>query len=127
MTTSSRAKKASQDNFLKNKDKKADKFASEIKAIQEKYKDRGTAGKQQMEKELSSLVRKYEEERITNVKKVRQDEDNIIRYGKDSMKGKSFAKYNKGGMSKKKMGYQSGGLACGASNQAERPIKNVKK
>ena len=32
-----------------------------------------------------------------------------------------------GGMAKKKMGYATGGLACGASNAAERPIKNVKK
>ena len=43
---------------------------------------------------------------------------------KDAMKGKSFAKYNKGGMSKK-MGYNKGGY-CGASNPAERPIKNNK-
>ena len=37
------------------------------------------------------------------------------------------SKMSYGGMAKKKMGYQSGGLACGASNAAERPIKNVKK
>lgn len=126
MTTSRRAKSASQDNFVKNKDKKDSKFASEVKAIQEKYKDRGTAGKEQMEKELSSLLRNYEKDLNTNVKKVMQDEDNIIRYGKDSMKGKSFAKYNKGGMTKKKMGYATGGLACGASNPAARPMKKNK-
>ena len=125
MTTSRRAKTASLDNFVKNKDKKDKKFASEVKAIREKYKDRGTAGKEQMEKELSSLLRNYEKERNTNVNKVMQDEDNIIRYGKDSMKGKSFAKYNKGGMAKKKMGYNKGGY-CGASMPAERPMKKIK-
>ena len=31
-----------------------------------------------------------------------------------------------GGMAKKKMGYASGGLACGASNPAERPLKKKK-
>ena len=32
--------------------------------------------------------------------------------------------YMKGGMSKKKMGYNKGGM-CGASNPAERPMKNT--
>ena len=31
-----------------------------------------------------------------------------------------------GGMAKKKMGYATGGLACGASNQAARPLKKGK-
>jgi len=34
---------------------------------------------------------------------------------------------NKGGMMGKKMGYAHGGLACGASNPAERPMKKMKK
>ena len=34
--------------------------------------------------------------------------------------------YMKGGMAKKKMGYKDGGLACGASNQAARPLKKGK-
>ena len=33
---------------------------------------------------------------------------------------------SKGGMAKKKMGYATGGLACGASNQAARPLKKGK-
>jgi hypothetical protein len=33
--------------------------------------------------------------------------------------------YMKGGMTKKKMGYNKGGM-CGASNPAERPMKNNK-
>jgi len=32
-----------------------------------------------------------------------------------------------GGMAKKKMGMKNGGLACGASNPAERPMKKSKK
>jgi len=34
--------------------------------------------------------------------------------------------YGMGGMTKKKMGYKEGGLACGASNPAERPMKKMK-
>ena len=34
--------------------------------------------------------------------------------------------YKKGGMMKKRMGYAHGGLACGASNPAERPMKKGK-
>ena len=34
--------------------------------------------------------------------------------------------YKKGGMMKKRKGYAHGGLACGASNPAERPMKKGK-
>ena len=34
--------------------------------------------------------------------------------------------YSYGGMAKKKMGYKDGGLACGASNPAARPMKKSK-
>ena len=39
--------------------------------------------------------------------------------------GEKDGYYSKGGMTKK-MGYNKGGLSCGASNSAERPIKNGK-
>lgn len=38
--------------------------------------------------------------------------------------GTGYHKMNKGGMMKK--GYAHGGLACGASNPAERPMKKGK-
>jgi hypothetical protein len=39
--------------------------------------------------------------------KANEDKDNVRRYGKDAMRGRSFAQYNKGGMVKK--------ANCGAS------------
>lgn len=42
---------------------------------------------------------------------------------KKDMKGMGMAY---GGMAKKKVGMEHGGLACGASNPAERPIKKSK-
>ena len=39
---------------------------------------------------------------------------------------KELSGMSKGGMAKKKMGYKDGGLACGASNQAARPLKKGK-
>ena len=35
-------------------------------------------------------------------------------------------KMSMGGMAKKKMGYAKGGMACGASNPAARPMKKSK-
>jgi len=125
MTTSRKAKEAYVGNFVKDKDKKIKAYASEVRAIRAKYEDRGSSGEKQMLKELDALDSKYNKDQIKRVNKGMQDEDNIIKYGKDAMKGKSFAKYNKGGMSKKKMGYNKGGY-CGASNPAERPMKNNK-
>jgi hypothetical protein len=100
-------------------------YASEVRAIRAKYEDRGSSGEKQMLKELDALDSKYNKDQIKRVNKGMQDEDNIIKYGKDAMKGKSFAKYNKGGMAKKKMGYSKGGM-CGASNPAARPMKKGK-
>ena len=125
MTTSSRARRASDSNYVKNRDEQVKSYLSEAKAIRAKYEDRGSSGEKQMIKELDALDSKYNKGQVKRVEKGLQDEDNISKYGKDAMKGKSFAKYNKGGMAKKKMGYNKGGL-CGASNPAERPMKKGK-
>ena len=116
MTTSRKAKESYAGNFVKDKDKKIKAYLSEARAIRAKYEDRGSSGEKQMLKELDALDSKYNKDQIKRVNKGMQDEDNISKYGKDAMKGKSFAKYNKGGMAKKKMGYNKGGYAkCGAS------------
>ena len=46
-------------------------------------------------------------------------------YGGMSSKKKDYMAMGMygGGMAKKRKGYKDGGLACGASNPAERPIK----
>ena len=125
MTTSHRAKAATASNYVKSKNSDEKKYNAEVRAVIAKYKDRGTSGNKQMLKELDALDSKYNKDRVKRVDKGLEDDENVIKYGKDAMKGKSFAKYNKGGMTKKKMGYASGGLACGASNQAARPIKKT--
>lgn len=124
MTTSRRAKAASGSNYFESSDSDNKKYNAEVRSVIAKYKDRGTSGSKQMLKELDALEAKYSKDLKNRVEKGVQDDDNIIKYGKDAMKGKSFAKYNKGGMSKK-MGYNKGGY-CGASNPAERPMKKGK-
>jgi len=47
-------------------------------------------------------------------------------YGYGGMSGKKKMGMAYGGMSKKRMGMAHGGVACGASNPAERPIKKSK-
>jgi hypothetical protein len=125
MTTSSKAKSASASNYYKYATSYDKKHNAEVRSVIAKYKDRGTSGEKQMLKELAALESKYNKDLRNRVEKGKQDDDNVIKYGKDAMKGKSFAKYNKGGMAKKKMGYNKGGL-CGASNPAERPMKKGK-
>jgi hypothetical protein len=125
MTTSRKAKDVSGSNYYKSATSYDKKYNAEVRSIIAKYKDRGTSGEKQMLKELAALESKYNKNLSNRVEKGKQDDANIIKYGKDAMKGKSFAKYNKGGMAKKKMGYNKGGL-CGASNPAERPMKKGK-
>ena len=125
MTTSRKAKDVSGSNYYKSATSYDKKYNAEVRSIIAKYKDRGTSGEKQMLKELAALESKYNKNLSNRVENGKQDDANIIKYGKDAMKGKSFAKYNKGGMAKKKMGYNKGGL-CGASNPAERPMKKGK-
>ena len=47
-------------------------------------------------------------------------------YGYGGMAKKKKMGMMGGGMAKKRMGYGHGGLACGASNPAERPLKKKK-
>ena len=124
MTTSRKARQASAVNYVKDDDKKTKAYLSEVKAIRAKYEDRGSSGEKQMLKELAVVDSKFNKDQRKRFNKGAQDDDNIIRYGKDAMKGKSFAKYNNGGMTKKKMGYSKGGM-CGASNPAARPVKKA--
>jgi ElaB/YqjD/DUF883 family membrane-anchored ribosome-binding protein len=125
MTTSRKATRASGSNYLESSKATDKKYNAEVRSVIAKYEDRGTSGSKQMVKELAALKAKYNKDLDNRVEKGKQDDDNIIRYGKDAMKGKSFAKYNKGGMAKKKMGYSKGGM-CGASNPAARPMKKGK-
>ena len=113
MSSSKRATYASASNFVDNMDEKDAEVYKKMKAIQAKYADRGASGKKQESKELRELFDDKKKARTKRVKKSEQDRDNIGKYGKDSMKGKSFAKYNKGGL-------------CGASNPAARPMKKGK-
>lgn len=140
MTTSSRAKRASGSNYLESSDATDKKYNAEVRSVISKYEDRGTSGSKQMVKELKALEAKYYKDLSNRVDKGIQDDDNLIKYGKDAMKGKSFAKYNKGGMSKKmgykkggdtkKMGYSHGGMVksnCGASMKATQSSSSKKK
>ena len=124
MSSSKRATYASVDNFVDNLDEKDAEVYKKMKAIKAKYADRGSSGKKQESKELRELFADQKKARPKRTKKSEQDRDNIGKYGKDAMKGKSFAQYNKGGMPKK-TGYAGGGL-CGASNPAARPMKKGK-
>ena len=116
MASSKRAQKSSIDNASKNFDKSFDSYDEKKKAIREKYKDRGTSGKEQMKKELLALENKWDKQSKKRVSKGIEDDKNIRKYGKDAMKGRGFAQYSKGGMAKKS-GYNKGGMvSCGASN-----------
>ena len=126
MASSKRATKASVDNESKSFNKAFDRYSEKKQAIREKYKDRGTSGKEQMKKELLAVEMQWEKQIDKRIDKSMEDDQNVVRYGKDAMKGRSFAQYNKGGMANKKMGYATGGLACGASNPAARPMKKGK-
>ena len=124
MASSKVAQEASTSNYVRKMRETDKKFNKKYLAIKAKYKDRGTSGEEQMRKELAILLDEEYEAGNKRVRKSKQDDDNIVKYGKDAMKGKSFAKYNKGGMTKK-MGYNKGGM-CGASMPAERPMKKGK-
>ena len=122
MASSKRATKASLDNESKSFGKAFDRYNEKKKAIRDRYKDSGTSGKEQMKKELLAVEKQWQKQIDKRIDKGMEDDKNVALYGKDAMKGRSFAQYNKGGMAKKKSGYAKGGM-CGASNPASRPIK----
>tara|TARA_R110000751_G_scaffold77441_6_gene156187 strand:- start:5989 stop:6345 length:357 start_codon:yes stop_codon:yes gene_type:complete len=107
MTTSNRAKKASNDNWSDKIDKTKAAFDKKKAAIRSRYADSGTSGREQMNKELNALTIAYSKGSDKRMDKANEDKDNVRRYGKDAMRGRSFAQYNKGGMVKK--------ANCGAS------------
>jgi hypothetical protein len=107
MTTSNRAKKALNKNWADSRDKTQAAFDKKEAAIRSRYADSGTSGREQMIKELDELKAASSEALSKRVRKGTEDLDNVERYGKNAMRGRSFAQYNKGGMVKK--------ANCGAS------------
>ena len=107
MTSSNIARKvSSKSNSKKTKDISKE-LREKKKAITAKYRDRGSSGEQQWLKELREAEKAFLRATKKRESKLIEDDANIYRYGRDSMKGKSFAGYNKGGY-----------VACGASNPA---------
>ena len=82
----------------------ADSYGREMDRIREKYKDRGTAGKAQMKKELKALDAQVSRKVDKINAKKDTDSKNVKKYGKDAMKSRGFAGYNKGGMVKSNCG-----------------------
>tara|TARA_R110002110_G_C13104316_1_gene686196 strand:+ start:256 stop:612 length:357 start_codon:yes stop_codon:yes gene_type:complete len=107
MTTSNRATKASNSNWSDKIDKALAAFDKKEAAIRSRYADSGTSGREQMNKELHALNIAYSKGSDKRMAKDTEDKGNVRRYGKDAMRGRSFAQYNKGGMVKK--------ANCGAS------------
>ena len=107
MTTSNRATKASNSNRSDKIDKALTAFDKKEAAIRSRYADSGTSGREQMNKELNALNIEYSKGYDNRESKSAEDKDNARRYGKNAMRGRSFAQYNKGGMVKK--------ANCGAS------------
>ena len=117
MTSSNVARTATRRNKTSKDAEAKAKFQAEVGRIIKRYEDSGTSGASQKRKELKALEEKYADVLDKSYMKNIEDRDNVWRYGKDSMKGRGFAQYNKGGMAKKQ-GYAKGGyVSCGASNK----------
>jgi hypothetical protein len=113
MSSSKRAQKASDDNADQKVKKDMRAYEKAKAAIKEKYRDRGTHGRDQMKKELLSLEMKRLDATDKRIDKRVEDRSNKILYGKDAMKGRTFANYNKGGY-----------VNCGASTKpSKRRVK----
>ena len=97
MTSSDRARKASYKGNSKKEKDLSKGLAEKKRAIAAKYRDRGASGEQQWLKELEAAEDAFLRATEKRGNKLLEDDDNIYRYGKDAMKGKSFAGYNKGG------------------------------
>ncbi len=107
MATSSKARRASNDNFVDNLKKTKEALDKRIANLRGRYNDSGTSGRDQLFKELKNLELERDALREKRLEKHREDTGNVDRYGKDAPRGRSFAKYNKGGMVQK--------ANCGAS------------
>ena len=104
MASSKIAKKESTDNQITSGLKEYDNTAKEIARIKARYKDAGSSGKAQMQKELEALSKQVNRKNSKQLDKALEDYENISRYGKDAMKSRGFAQYNKGGMVKSNCG-----------------------
>ena len=78
-----------------------EKFAGMKAGIINRYKDSGTSGAEQQKKELAALEIKRKAAMYKLGKKQATDLQKLKRFGKDAMKGRTFASYSEGGMTKK--------------------------
>ena len=101
MTSSVVAYKAASANAAKAVRKAKEKFAGLKAGILNRYKDSGTSGAEQQNKELAAL----EVKRKAAMYELGQQQANDLKmlktFGKDAMKGRTFAKFSEGGMTKK--------------------------
>ena len=103
-STSKRARKANDEAFVSKLTKDIAKFKKDEKAIRDRYKDSGISGAGQMRKELDALKKKKDATVAKHSSKNATDNINVGNYGKDAMKSRGFARYNKGGMVKSNCG-----------------------
>ena len=90
------------------------KYLDDFARMEARYKDRGSSGKAQMKEEREALYKEFESKIGKMSDKSKEDRANISLYGKDAMKGRGFAQYNKGGKVKKmaKGGKMNRGDGC---------------
>ena len=104
MTSSVVAYEAASANAAKAVRKAKEKFAGLKAGIIKRYKDSGTSGAEQQKKELAALEIKRKAAMYKLGKKQASDLKMLKRFGKDAMKGRTFASFNndmrKGGMFK---------------------------
>ena len=83
-----------------------EKFAGMKAGIINRYKDSGTSGTEQQKKELAALEIKRKAAMYKLGKKQATDLQKLKRFGKDAMRGRTFAQFSEGGSVKN---YKHGG------------------
>tara|TARA_R110002073_G_scaffold48521_5_gene130373 strand:- start:2433 stop:2795 length:363 start_codon:yes stop_codon:yes gene_type:complete len=106
MTSSVVAYKAASSNAAKAVRKAKEKFAGMKEGILTRYEDSGTSGAEQQKKELAALEIKRKAAMYELGKKQADDLRMLKTFGKDAMKGRTFAQFSEGGSVKN---YQHGG------------------
>ena len=101
MTTSKVASEARRESSAKAVNRLNKTFDGLEAGILNRYKDSGTSGAKQQKKELAALKIKKKMAFENLRKKQAADINSIETYGKDAMKGRTFALYSKGGMTNK--------------------------
>ena len=101
MTTSKVASEARRESSAVAANRMKEKFDGLEAGILNRYKDSGTSGAKQQKKELAALKIKKKMAFENLRKKQAADINSIETYGKDAMKGRTFALYSKGGMTNK--------------------------